>query len=47
MVPPGDYRLRTVTGSGDQEITGIRDDPTSKDVLDLRTSSGDLRVIAG
>jgi hypothetical protein len=47
MVPPGDYRLRTVTGSGDPEITGIRDNPTSKDVLDLRTSSGDLRVIAG
>jgi hypothetical protein len=47
MVPPGDYRLRTVTNSGEQEIVGIRDNPTSKDVLDLRTSSGDLRIIAG
>ncbi|MFC4072355.1 DUF4097 family beta strand repeat-containing protein [Actinoplanes subglobosus] len=47
MVPAGDYRVRAVSGSGDQEVFGITDDPTSDKVLELRTGSGDLRVTGG
>ncbi|MEV4279244.1 DUF4097 family beta strand repeat-containing protein [Actinoplanes xinjiangensis] len=47
MVPAGDYRVRAVTGSGEQEIFGITDNPTSDKVLELRAGSGDLRVSGG
>jgi hypothetical protein len=47
MVPAGEYRVRAVTGSGEQEIFGITDNPTSDKVLELRAGSGDLRVSGG
>jgi uncharacterized protein YjlB len=47
MVPAGDYRVRAVSGSGDKEVFGITDNPTSERVLELRTGSGDLRVTGG
>jgi hypothetical protein len=47
MVPAGDYRVRAVSGSGDREVFGITDNPTSDKVLELRTGSGDLRVTGG
>ncbi|KHD76095.1 liaG [Actinoplanes utahensis] len=49
MVPPGSYRLRADThGREDgKEIIGITDDPSSPNVLTLRSAGGELRVIAG
>ncbi|MFD1366737.1 DUF4097 family beta strand repeat-containing protein [Actinoplanes sichuanensis] len=44
MVPAGDYRVRAMSGSGDRNIIGITDDPTSDKVLELRTGGGDLTV---
>ncbi|MEU4161647.1 DUF4097 family beta strand repeat-containing protein [Actinoplanes sp. NPDC026670] len=47
MVPSGDYRVRAVTGSGDKNVIGITDNPTSDKVLELRTGGGDLMVTGG
>ncbi|MEU8661315.1 DUF4097 family beta strand repeat-containing protein [Actinoplanes philippinensis] len=47
MVPAGDYRVRAVSGSGDHEVFGITDNPTSDKILELRTGSGDVRVNGG
>jgi hypothetical protein len=44
IVPTGAYRLRTAAGSGDEEITGITSDAASKNVIDARTGSGDMRI---
>jgi len=46
VVPAGSYRLQTNTGSGDEEIVGLTNDPKSKNLIDARTGSGDLRVVA-
>jgi hypothetical protein len=40
----GHYRLQTQTGSGDEQVDGITNDPAATNVLDLEASSGDLRV---
>ncbi|WP_328466464.1 DUF4097 domain-containing protein [Actinoplanes sp. NBC_00393] len=45
MVPEGSYRVRTDTGSGDETLHGVIDDPKAKHTLDLRTRSGDLTVV--
>ena len=46
IVPTGSYQVRTRTGSGDSNVDGITDDASSKNVLDLRASSGDVSVAA-
>lgn len=46
MVPDGAYQIRTDTASGDATVAGLRPDPRSAHVLDLRTRSGDLLVTA-
>jgi hypothetical protein len=43
-VPMGSYQLRTHRGSGDLHVAGIQNDPSAKNVLDLRVGSGDLTV---
>jgi hypothetical protein len=45
-VPAGSYRLQTSTSSGDEEIAGITNDPKGTNLIDARTSSGDLRITA-
>ncbi len=45
MVPTGSYQISTdSTGSGDQRIIGVVHDPKSKNVIDVRTRSGDATV---
>ena len=44
MVPAGSYRVTADTGSGDHTITGIVDDPSAKNVINVHTGSGDARV---
>jgi hypothetical protein len=45
-VPRGAYQVHAGADSGDREVSGITDDPTSKNVLNLRASSGDVTVAA-
>jgi DUF4097 and DUF4098 domain-containing protein YvlB len=44
LVPSGAYQVKTDTASGDAEVVGVVRDPASKNVLDLKTSSGDATV---
>jgi hypothetical protein len=45
IVPAGGYRITAGgTGSGDQRIIGVVHDPESKNVIDVRTGSGDATV---
>jgi Putative adhesin len=46
IVPPGSYQVRTDTGSGDATVTGVTNDPSSRNVLDVHTGSGDVSVVA-
>jgi len=46
LVPEGKYQVRTRASSGEKNVAGITNDPSSKNVLDLRTSSGDVTVAA-
>jgi DUF4097 and DUF4098 domain-containing protein YvlB len=46
IVPPGSYRIATHTGSGDAGVHGITSDPSAKNVIDVRTGSGDVNVTA-
>jgi len=43
-VPDGRYKVVTSTGSGDVTVENVTDDATSKNVIDLRTTSGDVNV---
>ncbi|MEU8242152.1 DUF4097 family beta strand repeat-containing protein [Actinoplanes missouriensis] len=43
-VPEGAYQIRTDTGSGDEIVENLRNDPRASNVIDLRTRSGDLFV---
>ncbi|MEU4774792.1 DUF4097 family beta strand repeat-containing protein [Micromonospora sp. NPDC023644] len=43
VVPPGRYRVRSSTDSGDAEL-GVTDDPSATLVLDLSTGSGNVTV---
>ena len=45
-VPGGSYRVITDTGSGDAQVQGIVSDPTAKNVINVRTASGDALVRA-
>jgi Putative adhesin len=44
VVPAGKYHVRTRATSGDVNVDGITDDPSAKNVLDVRASSGDVTV---
>ncbi|MBM2621743.1 DUF4097 family beta strand repeat protein [Actinoplanes sp. LDG1-06] len=44
--PQGNYKITTHTGSGDAGVQGLVNDPTSKNVLNLRTASGDALIFA-
>jgi Putative adhesin len=46
IVPAGSYQVRAHADSGDERVTGVTDDATARDVLDLRASSGDVTVAA-
>ncbi|MFI6266299.1 DUF4097 family beta strand repeat-containing protein [Micromonospora sp. NPDC051006] len=43
VVPPGRYRVRSNTGSGDAQL-GVADDPGASLVLDVSTGSGDVSI---
>jgi hypothetical protein len=45
-VPTGSYKIVTSTGSGDAEVQGLISDPSAKNVLNLRTASGDATLVA-
>ncbi|NMO55955.1 DUF4097 domain-containing protein [Actinoplanes sp. TBRC 11911] len=45
-VPAGSYRVSTDTGSGDEALVGITNDPAAKNTIDVRTGSGDATVTA-
>ncbi|WP_051797850.1 DUF4097 family beta strand repeat-containing protein [Catenuloplanes japonicus] len=44
-VPDGSYRVRVAADSGDLDV-GVPNDPAAGTVLDLRTESGDLRLLS-
>lgn len=46
IVPAGSYRVGIGTGSGDQRVAGIVDDPSSKNVINVHTGSGDATISA-
>jgi len=43
-VPSGAYRLDVSTGSGDQHVDGVSDDPSAAGTIDVATGSGDLQI---
>jgi Putative adhesin len=43
-VPEGSYNIIDRVRSGDTSLNGLTSDPTSKNVLDLKASSGDVNV---
>jgi len=47
IVPAGEYQVRAQASSGERTVSGITSDATSKNVLDVRASSGDVSVSAG
>jgi DUF4097 and DUF4098 domain-containing protein YvlB len=46
LVPKGSYQVRTNTGSGDAMVAGISPDTSAKNIIDVRTRSGDANVSA-
>ncbi|WP_250035989.1 DUF4097 family beta strand repeat-containing protein [Paractinoplanes maris] len=44
QVPQGSYKVSTSTGSGDEGVHGITNDPTAKNEITLRTASGNAVV---
>ena len=44
IVPTGSYRIASGTNSGDERIIGVVNDPQAKNVIDVRTRSGDATV---
>jgi len=44
IVPTGSYRIATGFGSDDERVVGIVNDPESKNIIDVRTNSGDATV---
>jgi hypothetical protein len=44
VVPAGSYQVRTHPGSGNVRLDGVTNDTTAKNVLDLGSSSGDVKV---
>ncbi|MCM4080542.1 DUF4097 family beta strand repeat-containing protein [Paractinoplanes hotanensis] len=45
QVPVGSYKISTSSGSGDEGVQGITNDPTAKNEINLRTGSGNAVVI--
>ena len=43
-MPTGSYRIASGTNSGDERIIGVVNDPQAKNVIDVRTRSGDATV---
>ncbi len=43
-VPAGDYRVSANASSGDAAVNGIVSDPAAKNIIDVRTRSGDAVV---
>jgi putative adhesin len=43
-VPASSYRVTTHSGSGDEKLEGLTSDATSKNVIDVRVTSGDITV---
>jgi hypothetical protein len=46
IVPPGSYKIVTDTGSGDESVAGLTNDPSSSTLIDARAGSGDVSVTA-
>lgn len=46
ILPHGDYKISTDTGSGDANVHGLTSDPAAKNVIDVRANSGDVDVAA-
>lgn len=46
VLPQGSYKISTDTGSGNAGVHGLTSDPTAKNVIDVRTASGDVDVAA-
>ena len=44
IVPSGSYKISTGTGSGDEQLIGVTHDPAAKNLIDVRTRSGDATV---
>jgi hypothetical protein len=42
--PDGSYKITAHTGSGDESVQHLTNDPTAKNTIDVRTSSGDALV---
>lgn len=43
-VPKSSYKLITKTGSGDVSLNGIENDPSAKNVIDVKVGSGDVNL---
>jgi hypothetical protein len=46
IVPSGAYRINADTGSGDESVNGLTNNPAAKYLIDVRTGSGDATVSA-
>jgi DUF4097 and DUF4098 domain-containing protein YvlB len=46
VLPQGTYKISTDTGSGNASVHGLTSDPAAKNVIDVRTASGDVEVAA-
>ena len=46
IVPAGSYRVGADTGSGDDRVVGIVNDPSAKNVINVHTGSGDATISA-
>jgi hypothetical protein len=46
LVPDGAYQIKTHTGSGDEAVVGLTNDPAAKNLLDVQTGSGDATITA-
>ena len=45
-VPPGRYAVDTDTDAGDEDVTGIVDDPQAPNRIDAPTDAGDVTISA-
>ena len=44
ILPQGSYKISADTGSGNANVHGLTSDPAAKNVIDVRTGSGDVEV---
>ena len=45
-VPPGSYAVETDTDAGDEDVSGIVNDPSAANRIDARTDAGDVTIRA-